>query len=230
MKRSFGFCCVMCIVLVSLMATTSMSYADSPDLEAGSENVENAPASFINEATVVPPGPHYYSLPFSTLRVRVSRTGSLYSAHYTNAGLTEYGASEYHPGNNRGAIDFMLADGANVIAAAPGTVTPDTNSCQVVVKSDNGDLVYYIHHRRNGGTLVKAGEKVRRGQVIAKVGKDSACNAQGAHLHFAVWRAGKEIPVYFSNAEQQTSNRKTCPYGLICPSRTNYVEFRYPKQ
>ncbi len=57
----------------------------------------------------------------------------------------------------------------------------------VVIKHDSGSTAFatrYDHLKKNSIT-VRAGDRVSKGQVIAKVG--SAGNSTGPHLHFEVW-------------------------------------------
>lgn len=82
-------------------------------------------------------------------------------------------------------LDFMAEAGTPIYAAAGGIVaqaekTPDYGN---IVKLDHGSGLEtrYAHASR---LLVKAGERVERGQVIAEVGNTG--RSTGAHLHFEV--------------------------------------------
>lgn len=82
-------------------------------------------------------------------------------------------------------LDFMAETGTPIYAAAGGIVaqaerTPDYGN---IVKLDHGSGLEtrYAHASR---LLVKAGERVERGQVIAEVGNTG--RSTGAHLHFEV--------------------------------------------
>lgn len=82
-------------------------------------------------------------------------------------------------------IDLAAPEGAQVVAAADGTVTfagEQQGYGNLVLLSHGKDLVtVYAHNARN---LVVPGERVARGQVIARVGRSG--NAEGPHLHFEV--------------------------------------------
>lgn len=187
------------------------------------------------------PSPYYVPFGPEAGQIRVARTGYLYKSDYNNSGLTGFDDGDYHPAwvNNQGQVTYRKEDRAaidfsgnfTVRAAADGIVTA-SDLCQVKIKTGD-DEVIYLHHSHIIQTFSKTnkplavGDKVSRGDVIAVTGAYKDCGADGSHLHFAVWRGGREIPVYFQDAPTQTSNGKTCPAGLICPSHKNYVEFRY---
>lgn len=82
-------------------------------------------------------------------------------------------------------LDFMAEIGTPIYAAADGIVaqaesTPDYGN---IVKVDHGSGLEtrYAHALR---LLVKAGDRVQKGQLIAEVG--STGRSTGAHLHFEV--------------------------------------------
>ena len=125
--------------------------------------------------------------------------------------LTAYfaGADEVHQGNH-GAIDITNSDGAvnvtNVIAAKDGVVIYPTDASQtgyadngyvgnpdgggfgnyVVIEHSDGNYTYYAHMAQNSITVL-AGDTVKQGQVIGKMGHSGS--STGTHLHFEV-RAG----------------------------------------
>ena len=82
-------------------------------------------------------------------------------------------------------VDFMVAEGAPIVASASGVVVYADYHVQYgnMVEIDHGnDIVTRYAHASN--LLVKVGQVVRRGQVIARVG--STGRATGNHLHFEV--------------------------------------------
>lgn len=90
------------------------------------------------------------------------------------------GQMAFHEG-----LDFMAEVGAPIYAAASGIVTaaertPDYGN---IVKIDHGAGVEtrYAHASR---LLVKPGQRVEKGQLIAEVGNTG--RSTGAHLHFEV--------------------------------------------
>lgn len=82
-------------------------------------------------------------------------------------------------------LDFMAEAGTPIYAAADGIVaqaesTPDYGN---IVKIDHGSGLEtrYAHAQR---LLVKAGDRVQKGQLLAEVGNTG--RSTGAHLHFEV--------------------------------------------
>lgn len=97
------------------------------------------------------------------------------------------------PGFHAG-LDLRARAGTPVYAAAGGVVTRSEASGaygNVVIVDHGGGLgTLYAHHREN---LVRAGDRVRRGQPIGLVGRTG--NATGDHLHFEVrWKDGTVDP------------------------------------
>lgn len=116
--------------------------------------------------------------------------------------LDEQGRFVYgDPSNVKDYIDY----GADVIAVADGTVTdtlntlndqvpgklpdPSTITIQnvdgnhVVLDIGNGFYAFYAHLQK-GSVTVKPGDKVKRGQVIGKLGNTG--NTSAPHLHFHI--------------------------------------------
>lgn len=90
------------------------------------------------------------------------------------------GKKEYHSG-----IDIGGAYGADIVASLAGVVTKATwssmNGNHVVIDHGNGVTTHYLHASK---LLVKAGDKVKQGQVIMKCG--STGWSTGPHLHFTI--------------------------------------------
>ena len=82
-------------------------------------------------------------------------------------------------------IDIPAAKGSSIVAAADGTVTMATTNggFGLCVKIDHGDglLTLYGHCSK---LLVKKGQKVKKGDLIAQVGTTG--RSTGNHLHFEV--------------------------------------------
>ncbi len=97
----------------------------------------------------------------------------------------------YHTG-----IDVACPVGTDIIAVADGKIEKanwgSSYGVQLVQKVDGG-WVIYAHLSK---ALVKAGDKVVKGQHIAESGNTG--NSSGPHLHFEMrdnirWSAGKDI-------------------------------------
>ena len=98
-----------------------------------------------------------------------------------------FGRYSYHSG-----IDISASYGASVRAADGGTVTfagyKGSYGNLVVITHDNGTQTYYGH---NSSLLVSAGQKVSKGQTIARAG--STGRSTGTHWHFEVRVSGSAV-------------------------------------
>lgn len=96
-----------------------------------------------------------------------------------------WGERDFHLG-----ADISAPYGANIYAAKDGTVLKaqynSSYGYYVLIDHGGGKATLYAHSSK---LLVVAGQKVTRGQVIAKVG--STGNSSGYHLHFEVRVSGK---------------------------------------
>lgn len=108
-----------------------------------------------------------------------------------------FGARRIFNGQARsphGGTDFHAAPGTTVFAAADGVVALAANQYFAgnAVYIDHGDgLVTMCFHF--SAILVKAGDEVKRGQAIGKVGATG--RVTGPHLHFgARWRGARVDP------------------------------------
>lgn len=97
------------------------------------------------------------------------------------------GASSNHKG-----IDIGAAYGADIVAAADGTVVfaGYSNSAGNYVTVNHGGGLYTVYMHCSS-LVVSKGEKVSRGQVIAKVGSTGI--STGNHLHFGVSLNGSYV-------------------------------------
>jgi murein DD-endopeptidase MepM/ murein hydrolase activator NlpD len=91
------------------------------------------------------------------------------------------------------AIDIMADEGAPVIAAADGTIeklffSNGGGGNTVYERSADGKWMYYYAHLQGYAPGLQEGQKVRQGQVIARVGHTGNASAEGPHLHFAINR------------------------------------------
>lgn len=96
-----------------------------------------------------------------------------------------YGSSKFHAG-----LDFAAKTGTDVFATADGTVG------EAGRRSGYGNCIdighgynYTTRYAHLSEILVKAGQKVRRGEIIGKVG--STGKSTGPHLHYEVLFKGE---------------------------------------
>ncbi|MGQ9632473.1 MAG: peptidoglycan DD-metalloendopeptidase family protein [bacterium] len=89
--------------------------------------------------------------------------------------------------------DIAAEEGADILAAADGKVVYSDDDMKgygnmIILQHEDGYFTLYAHNRVN---LVREGELVRQGQIIAKVGKTG--EATGPHLHFEVRLGDKAL-------------------------------------
>jgi murein DD-endopeptidase MepM/ murein hydrolase activator NlpD len=105
--------------------------------------------------------------------------------------VSDYGTGA--SGTRNDGINIAAPAGTTVLAADAGTVAYAGNELRgygnlVLLKHANGWMTAYAH---NSVLLVKRGEKVRRGQPIARVGATGAVNRP--QLHFEVRHGAKAL-------------------------------------
>ena len=90
------------------------------------------------------------------------------------------GVKKLHTG-----IDIPAPTGTPAVAVANGTViysgVQGTYGNTVMIKHDNGLVSLYAH---NSSLVVRVGDKVKKGQVVSKIG--STGRSTGPHLHFEI--------------------------------------------
>ncbi|MCI0507711.1 MAG: peptidoglycan DD-metalloendopeptidase family protein [Gammaproteobacteria bacterium] len=97
------------------------------------------------------------------------------------------GHKEHHKG-----VDFAGKLGSDIVTVASGVVTWAGHrygyGLLVEVNHGNGYATRYGHAQE---VLVKVGETVKKGQVVALMG--STGRSTGPHVHFEVWRNGDAV-------------------------------------
>ena len=128
-------------------------------------------------------------------------------------------------------LDIAGPNGTEIYAAAEGTVTSTVgNGNHIIIDHGDGLRTLYAHCDK---LLVKEGEKVAKGQLIATIG--STGNSTGNHLHFGVSRnyvyedpyellgsypsvcdeCGENVVVWTGNFTQwQPVEQTVCTHGL----------------
>ncbi len=98
-----------------------------------------------------------------------------------------HGGTQFHTG-----VDIANEKGTPVRSTAEGIIQlanwEGGYGRLVIIDHGFGYLTYYGH---NSALLVRAGEKVRRGQVIAYMG--SSGSSTGNHSHYEVWKEGRPV-------------------------------------
>ena len=127
------------------------------------------------------------------------------------------GEKDYHKG-----IDIGMPSGTEILATHDGKITFAGDSggygLVVVLEDNKGLTTKYAHCSQ---LLVSAGQEVKKGDSVAKVG--STGNSTGPHLHFEVIYNGHYLnPLFFSETGDDGS-------GRILPGQPGGVEFpAYP--
>jgi murein DD-endopeptidase MepM/ murein hydrolase activator NlpD len=89
------------------------------------------------------------------------------------------------------AIDIMAPEGTPVIAAADGMIeklffSDGGGGNTIYERSADGKWMYYYAHLQAYAPGLAEGQRVRQGQVIARVGHTGNASPDGPHLHFAI--------------------------------------------
>jgi murein DD-endopeptidase MepM/ murein hydrolase activator NlpD len=96
-----------------------------------------------------------------------------------------YGRYGVRDGRRHDGIDIAAPEGTPVLAAAAGTVLYAGEQAGygsiVILRHDGGLVTLYAHNSR---ILVREGDRVKRGEAVARVGQSG--KTTGPHLHFEV--------------------------------------------
>ncbi len=108
------------------------------------------------------------------------------------------GFGQRSDGTHNDGINLSVPQGTAVHAAEDGTVAYAGSELKgygnlILVRHDNGWVTAYAH---NDQLMVKRGDKVQRGQVIAKAGRTGSVDQP--QLHFELRQGSKPVdPVPF---------------------------------
>jgi peptidoglycan LD-endopeptidase LytH len=106
----------------------------------------------------------------------------------TPKGLKDTWGAPRDGGRTHKGIDIMAPKGTPVIAATDGRIMrlyqSDRGGITLYQQDENGRHIFYYAHLDRYADGVRAGMKVRQGQVIAYVGETG--NAPVPHLHFEI--------------------------------------------
>ena len=167
-------------------------------------------SSQIGSLQVVPDDSAVYTLP--------------YPEGVTHEVTQGHGGAVSHTGRLRYAVDWSMPEGSPVCAARAGRVVRAVAGFDrggraremqafanlLMIQHADGTLGEYLHLQKNG-VLVKVGDEVKAGDLVARSG-NTGCST-GPHLHFHVrlpldgstWRS---VPVRFwTTTEEAVGNR-----------------------
>lgn len=94
------------------------------------------------------------------------------------------------------AVDFLAEEGTDVYAVLDGTIKEVTYSYLMgnIVKLDVGNGMIVVYASLQNDVPVKVGDKVKRGDIIGKVGNTAKSeSSDGAHLHLEVWLDNENV-------------------------------------
>lgn len=95
-------------------------------------------------------------------------------------------------GRSHNALDIMAPRGSLVVSATDGVVErlhqSSLGGTTAYVRSTDGNWVYYYAHLDSYAPGLEAGQRLRQGDPIGRVGSTGNANAAYPHLHFAVYR------------------------------------------
>jgi len=116
------------------------------------------------------------------------------------------------------AIDIMAPNGTPVVAAADGIVeklffSQGGGGITAYVRSPDQRWSYYYAHLQGYAPGLAEGQKVRRGQMIGRVGYTGNANPAGPHLHFAINR--------MQPGEKWYNGSPINPYPLLAGKKVN---------
>ena len=120
--------------------------------------------------------------------------------------ITSYGAKTN--GKSNDGINLAVPEGTPVKAAEDGVVAYSGNELKgygnlVLVRHSNGYVTAYAHASE---LLVKRGDTIKRGQVIAKSGQPGEVGSP--QLHFEIRKGSSPVdPLQFLNGAEQSSER-----------------------
>ena len=110
------------------------------------------------------------------------------------------------------AIDIMAPEGTPVLSASDGTVeklfySEGGGGITIYVRSPDQRWTYYYAHLQGYAPGLAEGQRVRRGQILGRVGHTGNASAAGPHLHFAINR--------MEPGEKWYNGRAINPYPLL---------------
>lgn len=116
------------------------------------------------------------------------------------------------------AIDIMAPEGTPVLAAAEGTVeklffSQGGGGITIYIRSPDQRWTHYYAHLQGYAPGLAEGQRVKRGQVIGRVGSTGNASRAGPHLHMAINR--------MEPGEKWYQGVATNPYPLLAAKRVS---------
>jgi murein DD-endopeptidase MepM/ murein hydrolase activator NlpD len=168
---------------VALAATTKPTPVPLP---------KAAPAPAEQQVAMVSPPTAQVATPDVSAAAKVA-DGAMPSFRWPARGRVISGAGAMANGQQNDGINLALPEGTPVHAAEDGVVAYSGSELKgygnlVLIRHSNGFVTAYAH---NSEILVKRGDQVRRGQVIAKSGQTG--NVTSPQLHFEIRKGSAPV-------------------------------------
>lgn len=103
-------------------------------------------------------------------------------------------SQSYDPLEQHLGVDIAASPNQSVVSVLDGTVLMSTYT------SDMGYTICIVHpgelisvYKHCESLLKKTGDRVKQGDVVALVGRDTDRELQGSHLHFELWYQGQPL-------------------------------------
>lgn len=177
--------------IVQNTTTTGSFYTDM------SNSLDIIKTGFVSLSTIAKSQNQYINTSTNSIHSQIAYERTLPCIKPVTARITSTFGYRQNPITSRGSefhngIDFGAPYGTEVLATADGSVIfAGWNSGygkMVIISHGNGLTTLYAH---NSKILVKKGDKVKRGQVISKVGNTG--RSTGPHLHYEIKLNGKRV-------------------------------------
>jgi murein DD-endopeptidase MepM/ murein hydrolase activator NlpD len=101
-----------------------------------------------------------------------------------NATFTDTWGAPRSGGRTHQGTDLMAPHGSPVYAVASGTVRTASSAAggiSLYLHADNGERYFYAH---NAANVVRSGQRVRAGALVARVGSSGNAPDDAPHVHF----------------------------------------------
>lgn len=179
----------------------SRSVEAAAEVAPGPEQVVAAPPAPAAVVPPPPPAPPFRLPPFrppplpppapapkakpTPAKVVSSGTCPVPSARFTDTWGAPRSGGRSHKGT-----DLMASNGAPAFAVADGVVRTGSGGAAGIalyLRATNGDVFFYAH---NSSNVARNGERVKAGQLIARVGSSGNASSSAPHVHFEMQPGG----------------------------------------
>ena len=170
--KKYGYWLILALSFVVLISIIALSVSTSKELSVSpdEQTEQTEPTSVEQISFAMPVNGATVEKEYSNSALQYNKTLNLWQAHK--------------------AIDFVAPEGTDVLAVMDGTIKEVSYSYLMgnMVKLDVGNGMIVVYASLQSDAPVKVGDKVKKGDVIGKVGTTAKSEASdGAHLHLEVW-------------------------------------------